>query len=240
MSKATSAKGSLYLIPSPLIPGAIQTLSVEAVTIIHSTFYFIAENARTARRFIKETGPPYAIEELHISELDKHQEQDIGMLIEPAMKGHNIGLLSEAGCPAVADPGNLVVAYAHQNDIQVIPLAGPSSVIMALMSSGLNGQRFQFHGYLSPEKSQLVQDLKRLEEISRRDQATQIFIETPYRNKQIIEAALRTLSNQTQLHIAADITSSNAFLLTMSVREWKSYPIPDLHKRPTVFCLMAG
>lgn len=231
--------GTLYLIPIPLASGALHTLSPETIQVIHSLKYFVVENARTARRFIKATNPPYAIDSLQIAELDKHELQDTGVLLDPLLKGHPMGIMSEAGCPGIADPGNILVQYAHQHEIRVIPLTGPSSILLALMASGLEGQRFQFHGYLSPKAKQLRSDLKLLEANAYRDRTTQIFIETPYRNKQVLEVALQTLSDQTALCIAVDLTAPEEWIRTRSVAQWKTSQKPDLHKRPAVFCIGA-
>ena len=231
--------GTLYLIPTPLSPGAIQTLSPQVIEVIHKVQHYIAEDARTARRFIKLTAPPYTLDSIQITELDKHGNNDIGSLLLPLMKGIDTGVLSEAGCPGIADPGSELVMEAHAQGIRVVPLTGPSSVVLALMASGLNGQRFQFHGYLSPKKEQLPSDLRKLEALSQKDRATQVFIETPYRNKQILDAALKILLPNTLFCIAADLSSDTEFIRTLPIREWKGIVLPDLHKRPCVFCVFA-
>lgn len=240
MEQKASTTGRLYLIPTPLLPGAVQTLPPHSVQIMHTTYYYIAENARSARRLIKASDPPFALNAVHVSELDKHNAQDIGGMLAPAFAGHHIGLLSEAGCPGVADPGSAVVLRAHAIGVKVVPLIGPSSVVLALMASGLNGQQFQFHGYLSPKKEHLSTDLRRLEDASRKDQITQIFIETPYRNRQVTDTAFKVLSPSTLFCIAADLTGENEFILTMTIAEWRRYNLPELHKRPAVFCLMGS
>lgn len=234
-----NSTGTLYLIPTPLINGALQTLSPHAIQVIHTLQYFIAEDARTARRFIKQTAPPYSIDSLNITELDKHDTNDSDVLLAPLMKGLDVGVLSEAGCPGIADPGSDLVIAAHEKGIHVAPLTGPSSIVLALMASGLNGQRFQFHGYLSPKKEQLTADLRRLEALSHKEHATQIFIETPYRNKQVIEAALNTLLPTTLFCIAADLSCETEFIRTLPIKEWRGMAMPELHKRPCVFLLLS-
>jgi len=231
--------GTLYLIPVPIASDALHTLAPEVVTVLHTTAHFIVESARTARRFIKTTQPPYQIDSLHIVELNKHAPDSPELLLRPLIAGHNVGILSEAGCPGIADPGSALVQYAHRAGIKVVPLTGPSSVLLALMASGLNGQRFQFHGYLSPKRDQLATELKQLEDLSRRDTATQIFIETPYRNTQVLETALRLLAETTLLSIAVDLTSPGEWIRTLEIRAWRTCAIPNLHKRPAVFCLSA-
>lgn len=229
--------GTLYLIPTPLFPGAVQTLSPQVVHVLHRTMYYIVENARTARRFMKSMNTPHPIHSLSITELDKHREDHPAILLTPLMEGHDVGVMSEAGCPGIADPGSALVMHAHTLGLPVVPLTGPSSIILALMASGLNGQRFQFHGYLSPKKDQLAVDLRRLEEISRKDSATQIFIETPYRNLQVIEIAFKTLKPATLFCVAMDLTSDTEFVRTLPIAKWKNTQLPEAHKRPAVFLM---
>ena len=237
MQKQQKASGSILLVPAPLMPEALHTLSPEVIATIHRTTYYIVENARTARRYIKSTNPPYAIESLNVVELDKHDRPDPAGLLKPAFHGNDIGIISEAGCPGIADPGTDIVLYAHTHGIRVVPLSGPSSIVLALMASGLNGQQFQFHGYLSPKKDKIGNDLKNLEEMSRRDHTTQIFIETPYRNRQVIEAAFKVLQPGTLFCIAADLTTITEYVRTLPVAQWKKMSLPDLHKRPSVFLI---
>jgi 16S rRNA (cytidine1402-2'-O)-methyltransferase len=229
--------GILYLVPVPLAPGALHTLAPQVINVLHATHHFIVENARTARRFIKSTNPPYQIAALYITELSKHDQTDPAQHLAPLFAGHNVGILSEAGCPGIADPGSLLVQFAHAHGVNVVPLSGPSSICLALMASGMNGQRFQFHGYLSPKRDLLMIDLKRLEELARKDQATQIFIETPYRNTQVVETAFQVLSQDIVFCIAVDLTSDTEWTRTMQIKAWKAYALPELHKRPAVFCL---
>ena len=196
------------------------------------------ERAKTGRRFLRQTDYPGAIQDLTIFELDKHDAQK-GMqeMLQPALKGEDIGLMSEAGCPGVADPGALIVAKAHQLGIAVKPLVGPSSILLALMASGMNGQQFRFHGYLSPKRPQLIQDLKRLEQRIGKHGETQIFIETPYRNRNIVEEALEHLAESTYFCIAVDLTLPTEWVFAAPIKTWKNREIPDLHKRPALFLL---
>lgn len=231
--------GTLYLIPVPLAADGLDALTPRSVRIIHGLAHFVVENARTARRFIKTTDPPYSIQSLTITEIGKHEDIPPETLLAPLLAGHDMGLMSEAGCPVVADPGSDLVRFAHERGIKVIPLAGPSSILMALMASGLGGQQFQFHGYLSPQRNELARALKTLESSSTRDQATQVFIETPYRNTQVVTTALEVLADQTWFTVAVDLTAETEWVRTMRIADWKKASLPDLHKRPAVFCLRA-
>ena len=233
-----NSKGKLYLLPTPLGENVSSTIPTYVVEILHRLEYFIAERAKTARHFIKTTKPVKAFSELHFQELNKRTHPDeLLRMLEPAEQGHDMGLLSEAGCPGVADPGAIVVEMAHQKGIQVIPLVGPSSILLALMASGMNGQSFAFHGYLSPKRPDLTKDLKRLESIAHKQHQTQIFIETPYRNTQLIETALKTLAANTKFCIAADLTLPTEYVLTQRIRMWKQTKLPDLHKKPALFLI---
>ena len=226
----------LYLIPTPLGENSLATVLPYTVEVIGQLGYFIAERAKTARHFLKTVPSVSSIQELNIAELDKHNPHTgIEEMLQPALEGNNMGLLSEAGCPAVADPGALVVALAHRKGIEVVPLVGASSILLALMASGLNGQQFCFHGYLSPKRNILAKDLQRLESLARKNKATQIFIETPYRNMAVIETALKCLSPGTQFCIAANLTLNNQFIHTCSIGEWRKKSVPDLHKEVVVF-----
>jgi len=234
-----SKKGKLYLIPTPLgEENAIHTLPQYVVDVIHRMDYFIAERAKTARHFIKQTKPVKAFADLTFFELNKRtEEHEWPSFLAPCKAGHDIGLMSEAGCPGVADPGAVIVALAHERGIEVVPLVGPSSILMALMASGMNGQNFAFNGYLSPKKPDLVRDLKRMEQMSAKQRQAQIFIETPYRNMGFVEVALSTLHPNTKLCIAVDISLPSEYIMTKSVKAWKSTKMPNLHKRPCIFIL---
>ena len=233
-------KGNLYLIPTPIAEESLHTLPQYVIDRIHRVKIFIAERAKTARHFIKATEPPYGIGELEIMELNKRTSpEERASFLDAALAGQDIGLMSEAGCPGVADPGALIVAMAHKKGIKVVPLVGPSSILLALMASGMNGQSFSFHGYLSAKIPALQKDLKRLEQLSARFNQTQIFIEAPYRNKGMIENCLKTLQPNTQLCIAADVSAPQEYIKTQRVRDWKKSSIPDLHKHPALFLIYA-
>ena len=231
-------KGKLYLIPTPLGEDVLQTIPPYVLDIIHQLDTFIVERAKTARHFIKATQPPYPLSNLTIFEIeDKTQSLDFQELTPIFNSGKSIGLMSEAGCPGIADPGALVVEWAHKQGIEVVPLVGPSSILLALMASGMNGQSFAFQGYLSPKRADLSKDLKRLEETARRLRQTQIFIETPYRNKQIIEVAFEVLTAQTKFCIAADLTLPAQYIRTKTIAEWRNTSLPDLHKHTAIFLI---
>jgi len=232
-------KGKLYLIPTPLGEDGGHVLPQYVKDIIHQLDIFIAEKAKTARRYIKTTGHPKAINELVFSELNKRIDySEWSQYLRTAEAGNDIGLLSEAGCPGVADPGAEIVKLAHEKDIEVIPLVGPSSILLALMGSGMNGQSFAFHGYLSPKKELIGKDLKKLEQAAQKNKQTQLFIETPYRNKQLVEQAFKVLSPKTRFCIAMDLTLPNEYIVTKTIAVWRKSKLPELHKRPAVFLLM--
>jgi len=231
-------KGILYLIPTTLGDNEpLEVLPFTVKKIIDSTDTFIVENDKTARHFIKRISPEKSQPSLRMFHLNKFTEQsDIPSFLEPCLKGINVGLLSEAGCPGVADPGADVVKIAHQKNIKVVPLVGPSSILMALMSSGMNGQSFAFNGYLPIDKSERKVELKRLERLSFEQNQSQIFIETPYRNNKMLEDLTNSLDQNTQVCVACDITLPTEFIKTQSANSWKKN-IVDLHKRPTIFII---
>jgi 16S rRNA (cytidine1402-2'-O)-methyltransferase len=232
-------KGKLYLIPTPLGDAATHTIPTYVIEIIQNLDVFIVERAKTARHFIKALCPGKSLD-LILHELNEHtQSHDIINFLDAAEQGQNIGLMSEAGCPGVADPGAAVVQLAHQKGIEVVPLVGPSSILLALMASGMNGQSFCFHGYLSAKKPELEKDLKRLEQLSAKLNQTQLFIEVPYRNVGLVETALKSLLPQTQFGIAVDLTLETQWIKTQTVQAWRKLEMPDLHKRPAIF-LMYG
>lgn len=231
-------KGKLYLIPTPLGDGAVHTIPAYVIKILHSLDVFIAERAKTARAFIKATNPVKPFNDLTFFELNKRTlPEELAGFLNPTERGMDIGLLSEAGCPGVADPGALIVDMAHHQGIEVIPLVGPSSILLALMASGMNGQQFCFQGYLSPKKPDLARDLKRLEQTSVKQNQTQIFIETPYRNQGLIETAISALSPDTRFCIAADLTLPTQYILSQPIAKWQKTQLPDLHKRPAIFLI---
>ncbi|OHC69753.1 MAG: SAM-dependent methyltransferase [Rhodocyclales bacterium GWA2_65_20] len=202
--------------------------------------HFVAENAKTARAELKRIGHPLPLRELTIEQLaDSPTPADINRLLSPALAGHDIGLMSEAGCPAVADPGALLVRRAHELGLAVRPLVGPSSLLLALMASGLDGQRFAFHGYLPAREPERGSRVAELEKESARLQQTQIFIETPYRNNALFSALLQACRPRTRLCIATDLTLSSEKIATRRIADWKAASPPDLDKRPTVFLLLA-
>lgn len=232
--------GKLYLIPTTL--GDNEPLEVLPISIkraIENIDYYIVENEKTARRSIKKISSGKSQPKLKIEIINKYTEaQEIPSFLEPCLAGHDIGILSEAGCPGIADPGADVVKIAHQKGIQVVPLVGPSSIFLALMASGMNGQNFAFNGYLPIDSSERKKSLKQMEKISKEQQQSQIFIETPYRNDKLLAEMLKTLSGQTLLCIACDITLNTEFIATKSITDWKKSPV-DLHKRPTIFIVQA-
>lgn len=232
------AHGKLILIPTPLHTDATATIPSYVIQELHQLTYLVAERAKTARHFIKSTKPERPISTYTIFELGKHTSPaEWQTFLQPALAGNDIGLLSEAGCPGVADPGAEIVQLAHQKGIRVVPLVGPSSILLALMGSGLNGQQFCFHGYLSVKKPQLANDLKRLEQLSKKFKQTQIFIEAPYRNNGIAELALTTLVATTKFCIACHLTAKDEFIVTRTIQQWKKAGLPDLHKKPTIFLI---
>ena len=230
--------GKLYLIPSPLGESEIDSIiPSEVVKIIHSLDEFIVEDEKAARRFFKKTNYPKPLESVSFHLLNKHTSaNELSNYLSSSEKGGNIGLLSDAGCPSVADPGAEIVKLAHKKNIQVIPLVGPSSILLALMASGFNGQNFSFHGYLPKERNERIKKLKEIEKISFSKNQTQIFIETPYRNNQMIEDILSSCSNETKFCIACDITLATELIKTKSISEWRKNK-PDINKRPAIFLL---
>ena len=232
--------GKLYLIPTTLgdtaplevMPGMVQK-------IVYDLDEYVVENEKTARRFIKQICKDKSQPDLILHPLNKHTESsEIPSFLDSCLSGKSIGLMSEAGVPGIADPGAEVVRLAHEKGIQVVPLVGPSSILMAMMSSGMNGQNFAFNGYLPIDQKEKRQELKRLEHISRDYGQSQLFIETPYRNNKLIEELCATLNPTTRLCIACDITLSTEFIVTKPISIWKSKQ-PDLHKRPALFIIQA-
>jgi 16S rRNA (cytidine1402-2'-O)-methyltransferase len=231
--------GNLYLIPTTLgeFDTAVKVLPDYNNTIIHQLSFFIVENVRTARRFLAKTRHPVPIDEMEFFELGKHTpEEQIASYLKPLKSGISIGLLSEAGTPCIADPGSVIVKMAHELNFDVIPLVGPNSIILALMGSGMNGQQFSFHGYLPVGKNELTVKLKELEKLARNRNQTQIFIETPFRNRQLFESILNSCRTDTLLCIATDITLPSESIKTKRIGSWIKQKV-DLHKRPTVFLI---
>lgn len=230
--------GKLFLIPNLIAEGTQQVIPPSVLEALPSLQYFLAEDVRTARRYLSGLKIYERIESLQFEVLNKDTTQ-VGLveLMKPLLEGKNVGVISESGCPGVADPGALAVAYAHQHGIQVVPLVGPSSILLALMASGLNGQRFAFHGYLPIDAKEAVKTIKELEKESQQKKQTQLFIETPYRNNQVLDHLLNSLKNETQLSIALDVTGINEFIQTKSVGQWKKNK-PALLKEPAVFSFL--
>ncbi|GAB4492505.1 MAG: SAM-dependent methyltransferase [Saprospiraceae bacterium] len=228
---------TLYLIPTPIAENALHTIPPYAQDIARGLEIFIVERAKTARHFIKSLNPPRPIQEMIFTELPENQNFDEAKttFLEAIKMGKDVGLLSEAGCPGVADPGAVIVALAHEKGIKVVPLVGPSSLLLALMASGMNGQRFAFHGYLSPKRPELARDLRRLESLARQHDQTQIFIETPYRSQMVLEVALENLAADTLFGVAQDLTGAGEFVKTLPVRDWKKLEKAALEKLPGVF-----
>jgi len=230
--------GKLYLIPTTLgetEPLEVMPLSVKKV--VEQIDYYIVENEKSARRFIKKISPKKSQPSLQLMLLDKYADElETRKYLDICKEGVHVGLLSEAGVPAVADPGASIVKLAHQNNIQVVPLVGPSSILMAMMSSGMNGQNFAFNGYLPIEKSDRKRAIKELERLSKDKQQSQIFIETPYRNEKMFAELKATLSLTTSLCIAVDITLPSEFIKTMLIKDWKHQEL-NLHKKPAIFII---
>lgn len=233
--------GTVYCVPTPITPGRAPQadLSPGAIERIAGLDYVIAENAKTARAFLKQLPLARPIQAIEIVELDEHTRDDaIEPMLAPLRAGRDAALVSEAGCPGVADPGARLVLAAHRADIPVVPMVGPSALLLALMGSGLNGQRFAFAGYLPTAADARTQRLRELEQRSRREDETQLFIETPYRNQAMFDAMLTALSPSTWLCVAADLGAPDAFLSTARIEDWRRRR-PTLARVPTVFLLLA-
>jgi len=233
-------KPTLFLVPTTLGDSKITDVFPEIIKhVVSKIDFFIVENEKSARKFIKLICPEKKQSELTIFQLDKHDKfAFLNEFIQPLLQGKDMGLLSEAGLPAIADPGSLVVSLAHKNKIQVKPLVGPSSLLLALMASGLNGQKFAFQGYLPKETGDLKKRLKYLEQVSLKEDMAQLFIETPYRNHKMLDSLLKYLHPNTLLTIATDLTLPTEFVKTLPISKWKKQEL-DLHKRPTVFIFQA-
>jgi len=230
--------GTLYLIPVPLADeAAAKSFTPYLVDTINQISEYIVENEKTARRFLKEAGLKIPQSELLIHDYGKHnRDKNNNDFFKGLLAGKDVGLMSEAGCPGIADPGADIVAEAHRKGIKVVPLVGPSSILLGLMASGFNGQSFTFHGYLPIDKVERAKRIKELENQAERLKQTQLFIETPFRNNPMLEEILRTCKPATRLCIASNLTAANEFVKTQSIAAWKKQ-IPDLHKQPTLFLL---
>ncbi|MGC4022510.1 MAG: SAM-dependent methyltransferase [Cyclobacteriaceae bacterium] len=234
------SSGKLFLVPTVIADGTenktIPPIIFESIKTIQ---HFLVEDVRTARRYLSSLKIYSSIEELKFNVLNKDtEEKELKEMFEPIFSGNDMGIISESGCPGVADPGALAVDYAHKKNIQVVPLVGPSSILLALMASGLNGQQFAFHGYLPIDPKECAQKIKQLEKESAQKDQTQIFIETPYRNNQVLKHLLDSLSNSVRLCIALDLTGKKEFVRTQTANDWKKN-IPNLPKEPSVFLFLA-
>jgi len=230
---------ALYLIPVPLgntpVDQVLPSYNREVILQIH---HFVVEEVRSARRFLKSVDRDINIDELVFYPMGKHADSAVFReYLKPLANGESVGVISEAGCPAIADPGAIIVAQAHQMHLRVIPLVGPSSILLALMASGFNGQNFAFHGYLPIDTSARTSAIKKMEEKTRTEKQTQIFIETPFRNEQLFRELLKCCHNSTKLCVAASITCIDEYIQTYTIEVWKKMPIPQLHKLPTIFLI---
>lgn len=234
--------GTLFLIPSPLGAGeATQVLPPPTLSALAKITTFIVENPRSARAFLRGTGYPHPLLNVELRVCNEHtRDGEIAGLLQPLLEGKDCGLVSEAGCPAVADPGGAVVRLAHARGVRVVPLVGPSAILLALMASGLEGQRFAFHGYLPVEPARRRAALIELERDSRRARRTQIFIEAPYRNVQLLRAILEACHGDSLLCLATDLTLATESIGTRTIAEWKARVAPILNRRPTMFLLYCG
>lgn len=231
----------LYLIPCPISDDtAVMDVTPSSNgKIIDSLDYFIVENVRSARRFLSKAGYARAIDDATFVELNEHTTSptEIAKMIEPLLAGRSAGVISEAGVPAVADPGQAVVELCHKHNIRVVPLVGPSSILMAVMASGMSGQSFAFNGYLPIKEPERTKALKRLEARAVAEKQSQLFIEAPYRNVKMAEQMLKILQPNTRLCVACDITSNNEYIYTTTVALWRKRGLPDIQKRPTIFII---
>lgn len=233
--------GKLYLLPVPLAEDMLEwTIPAAVAPLAKRLKHFIVESEKVSRRYLKKLDRSINIDELQFHLLNEHTpESESHSFLKAALAGEDVGLMSDAGCAAVADPGALVVALAHKLGIEVVPISGPNSILLTLMGSGFNGQCFAFQGYLPVDKVKRKQRLLALEAESRQKKMTMLFIETPYRNNQMMETLLQSCHPDTRLCIGTDLTAENEFIRSQSVKLWQKL-VPDLHKRPTVFALYAG
>ena len=232
--------GTLFLVPCTLGDTPAQrVLPQHVIEVARKLSYFVVEQPKAARRFLATLKPERPIRSLHLATLNEHTSaNELSDLLGPLLAGHDVGVISEAGCPGIADPGADLVSLAHRNGIRVVPLVGPSSILLALMASGLNGQCFAFHGYLPVAASERQQAIAMLEEESIRRRQTQMFIETPYRNDSMLATLLAQCRPQTLLCLATDITLPGENIRTLPVAQWKSQPVPQLNKHPSLFLLL--
>ena len=233
--------GVIYMIPCPISEerGVWDVLPKANLDVMNSLDYFIVENVRSARRFLSKAGIERKIDELEFVELNEHTTAaaEVEKMLKPVLAGRSAGVISEAGVPGVADPGADIVALAHRKGVRVVPLVGPSSILMSVMASGLNGQSFAFVGYIPVKDNERIKRLKELERRAMTENQAQLFIEAPYRNVKLFECLVKSLSPKLRLTIAADITSPEEYIKTLTVEEWRKLGVPDIAKRPTIFIL---
>lgn len=235
-----SNKGNLFLIPTVIAPGTQESVIAPHVrTRLRTIHHFLAEDIRTARRFLSSLHVYETVESLTFSVLNKDTDaREMDALFAPLFNGSDLGVISESGCPGIADPGALAVDFAHRHGVRVVPLVGPSSIVLSLMASGLNGQQFAFRGYLPIQANDAARAIRELERESRVKQQTQIVIETPYRNNALLSNFLKNLAPDTRLCLAVDLTGEKEFIRTLTIREWKK-AVPELPKNPAVFLFLA-
>ncbi len=232
--------GTLYLIPSTLGPGAIDTLPPRTLAITRRLRHFVVETGKVARAFLKEVELEHRLQECTYYELNKRTRDDeLTAFLAPSLDGTDVGVLSDAGAPGVADPGARLVLLAHRMGVPVVPLVGPSAILLSIMAAGLNGQSFTFHGYLSPKRPRLAKDLRRLEADSRKHRQTQLWIEAPYRNQATIEVAVEALAPTTLFSVACDLTTETEWVRTAPAGEWGADAGAVIQKRPAMFLLLA-
>lgn len=232
-------QGTIYLIPTTLGETAetADVIPLKVIQLINTIDEYIVENEKSARHYLKKAGIKKPLQEIVLHPLNKHTDvTQISSYLNSIEAGKNIGIISEAGCPGIADPGAEVVKLAHKKNITVIPLVGPSSILLSLMASGFNGQNFAFNGYLPKEREERIKKIKELEKIARQKNQTQLFIETPYRNSHLLQDILTNCDNDTLLCIACDITLPTEFIKTRNIKDWKKQ-LPDINKRPTIFLI---
>lgn len=230
---------TVYLIPCVLAEDALESIPPYVMNAVKECQVIFAENERTARRFLKSMDRSIVIDDYEWFAIHKAEAEQLQQFRQTIKEGKNIAIISEAGCPGIADPGQVLIAAAQEMNVAVKPLVGPSSILLALMASGMNGQQFEFVGYLPIEHNERNKKLKELEAASQKNNSTKIFIETPYRNSQLLESITKNCASSTQLCIAVNITAVNENIRTLSVGEWKNKK-PELHKQPAIFLLYAG
>lgn len=230
---------TVFLIPCVLAEDAIESIPAYVLDAVKQCTVIFAENERTARRFLKSMDRSVVIDDYEWFAIHKAEEEQLQQFRQKIKEGKNIAIISEAGCPGIADPGQLLIAAAQEMRVAVKPLVGPSSILLALMASGMNGQQFEFTGYLPIDNNERIKKIKELESASQKNNSTKIFIETPYRNNQLFESIIKNCANNTKLCIGVNITAANETILTRSVAEWKNKK-PEFHKQPAIFLLYAG